>query len=127
MNKLMIIGNLTRDPEQRVTQAGKTVTSFTLAVNRRGQDNAADFFRVTCWDKLAETAAQYLSRGRKVCVMGPVSASTYQAQDGTTRVSLEVTAHEVEFLSARGETAQAEKPADNQGGYTRVETDELPF
>lgn len=118
MNKAILIGNLTKDPETRVTQGGKNVTTFTLAVNRRG--DGADYFRVSAWDKLGATCQQYLAKGRKAYVSGPVSARTYQGQDGKTYVSLEVTANEVEFLSPR-------ERSDPQTGYTQVETEQLPF
>ena len=108
MNKLTIIGNLARDPELRTVRDGISVCDFTVAVNRRGsrQNTAngqsdADFFRVTAWRQLGELCAKYLAKGRKVCVVGPVSARTYTANDGTTRVSLEVTADEVEFQPQR--------------------------
>ena len=143
MNKLTIIGNLTRDPELRTTQAGVNVCDFTVAVNRRvrrdaqqGTQPEADFFRVSAWRQLGDNCAKFLAKGRKVCVVGPVSARTYQANDGTTRVSLEVMAEDVEFLSPRGEAdamggyaAPAAAPAaDAQpAGFTSVETDELPF
>ena len=139
MNKLTIIGNLTRDPELRSTTNGTSVCDFTVAVNRRARRDAqntqpeADFFRVSAWNQLAEICSKFLAKGRKVCVVGPVSARTYQASDGTTRVSLEVRADDVEFLSARGETeavpaAPAAPAADTQpAGFTSVETDELPF
>ena len=77
MNQLTIIGNLTRDPEMRQTADGKTVCTFTLAVNRRGRD-AADFFRVSAWNQLGETCYQYLAKGRKAAVTGMVSASAWQ-------------------------------------------------
>jgi len=144
MNKLFIIGNLTRDPELRTTAAGDSVCSFSVAVNRRGRrDNQggqpeADFFRVTAWRALGENCSKFLSKGRKVAVTGSVRVSTYQAQDGTTRASLEVQADDVEFLSPRGEgegassgyapaapAAPASEPAS--AGFTAVETDELPF
>ena len=121
MNKLLIIGNLTGDPQSRVTQTGKNVCSFTVAVNRRGKKDEADFFRVTVWDKLAEICQNSLSKGKKVSVVGPVSVSTYNAQDGSTRASLDVTANEVEFLSPK----QNSKPAD--GGYVAVDEEELPW
>lgn len=140
MNKVVIIGNLTRDPELRTTSTGINVCSFTVAVNRRNRSNQtgnqpeADFFRVTAWRQLGETCAKFLAKGRKVCVTGPVSVSTYQGNDGTTRASLDVTADDVEFLSSRNEgeaggySAPA-APADNtqSAGFTAVETDELPF
>ena len=86
MNKLTIIGNLTRDPELRSTTSGHDVCNFTVAVNRRGGNGSddADFFRVSAWDKLAKVCQNFLAKGRKVCVVGPVSVRTYQASDGST-------------------------------------------
>lgn len=150
MNKLTIIGNLTRDPELRTTQTGVNVCDFTVAVNKRpsseqrqqGVTPEPDYFRVSAWRERGESCAKYLAKGRKVCVIGPVSVRTYQANDGTTRASLEVTADEVEFLSPRdanspaptqGQAAHAPAPAPAQTaptapqGFTPVETDELPF
>ncbi len=142
MNKLTIIGNLTRDPELRTTPNGVNVCDFTVAVNRRNRKDGqggqpeADFFRVSAWRALGENCAKFLSKGRKVCVIGPVSVRTYQGNDGATRASLEVTADDVEFLSPRGEgdangaaySAPAPAAADSQPvGFTAVETDELPF
>lgn len=131
MNKLTIIGNLTRDPELRTTPAGVSVCSFSVAVNKRqssqqrasGQQQETDYFRVTAWRERGELCAKYLSKGKKVCVVGPVSVRTYQANDGSTRASLEVTADEVEFLSGKDQPANV----DEQSGYERVDVDELPF
>lgn len=125
MNRLTIIGNITRDPETRVTQSGSSVCTFTVAVNRRGKNDEADFFRVSAWNKLAETCQQYLAKGRKVAVVGPVSVSTYTGQDGNTRATLEVMAQDVEFLTPKGET-QKPVPAQNNG-YQEVTDEELPF
>ena len=115
MNKLHIIGNLTRDPELRTTQSGVSVCTFTVAVNRRKTSSndqpEADFFRVTAWRALGENCSKYLSKGRKVAVVGAVSVSTYQANDGTTRASLEVTADDVEFLSSRQDDNTGYAPA----------------
>ncbi len=145
MNKLTIIGNLTRDPELRTTSTGVNVCDFTVAVNRRQRKDAqngqpdADFFRVSAWRERGELCAKYLAKGRKVCVVGPVSVRTYTGNDGVMRASLEVTADEVEFLSSRndaeaagGYTAPAAEapsvPAETPAaGFTAVETDELPF
>ncbi len=124
MNKLTIIGNLTRDPEIRITSAGKNVCTFTVAVNRRkkieGQPEA-DFFRVSAWEQIGETCQKYLSKGKKVCVVGRVSVRTYKANDGEIRASLEVFADDVEFISPKGES---------EPHYTDVTNDvddELPF
>ena len=84
MNKLTIIGNLTRDPESRTTENEKTVCNFTVAVNRRrtqqNQQPEADFFRVAAWGKLGESCQKFLTKGRKVCVVGPVSVIYMQGQ-----------------------------------------------
>ena len=132
MNQLTIIGNLTRDPETRTIQSGINVCSFTVAVNRRNQEGA-DFFRVSAWRQLGDNCQKYLSKGRKVAVVGSVSVSTYQAQDGTTRASMEVIANNVEFLTSRQETGQANETAAAAAegpvpdGMVPVEDEEIPF
>lgn len=134
MNKVIIIGNLTRDPEVRQMSNGDMVTTFTVAVNRRarGDHPEADYFRVSAWGEVGSVSAQYLRKGRKVCVTGSVRAQGYTAQDGTVKASLEVTAREVEFLTPKGSGEQAEDAAVNaQGaadaGYTEVDVEDMPF
>ena len=132
MNKLTIIGNLTKDPELRTTQTGINVCTFTLAVNRRKRDengqDEADFFRVTAWRELGENCAKWLVKGRKACVIGPVSINVHTGNDGKTYANLEVLAQDVEFLSSPMDRQEAPVAAPAaQGGFTRVETDELPF
>ena len=138
MNKLTIIGNLTRDPELRTTGTGVNVCTFTVAVNRRrsGQNGQpeADFFRVSAWRQLGENCQRYLAKGRKVCVVGPVSVQSYTANDGSTRFSLEVSAEDVEFLSSRNDDAgyapaapvQTAAPAMERG-FQEVDDEDLPF
>ena len=128
MNRLHIIGNITRDPESHTTQDGKFVCNFTVAVNRRKKvenQPEADFFRVAAWGKLGESCQKYLAKGRKVAVVGPVSVNTFQAQDGSTKASLEVFAEDVEFLGGGNNSAQV--PAANAPVPMEVETDSLPF
>ena len=140
MQQLMIIGNLTKDPELRTTTTGLSVCSFTVAVNRRQtqqqrqnhQQPEADYFRVSAWRERGEVCAKYLSKGKKVCVIGTVAASAYTTSKGEAAASLEVTADEVEFLSPRDESQaqrEPEKKVDEQSGYEQVqmEDDELPF
>ena len=148
MEKLQIIGNLTRDPELRTTTTGISVCSFTVAVNQRpskaqreaGQEPPAKFFRVSAWRELGENCAKYLAKGRKVYCEGTISTSAYISnEDGKPHASLEMTADNVEFLSARGEQGEsagsapahsqtpAAAPAVDPSGFTAVETDELPF
>ena len=130
MNKLIIIGNLTKDPETRVIQSGKTVCSFDVAVNDRrgGQDNTT-YFRVSAWEKIGESCQRYLSRGKKVMVSGPVSARAYTKSDGSVAASLEINAHDIEFLSPAGQEGQTvpKAPVIQKSEYTPVETEELPF
>lgn len=128
MNKLTIIGNLTRDPEMRTTSAGVSVCDFTVAVNRRNKkegDPEADFFHVTAWRERGELCGKCLAKGRKVCVVGPVAVRTYQTNKGETRASLEVTADEVEFLSGKSDKAEGE--IDPQSGYQKVQPEEMPY
>ena len=145
MNKVYLIGNLTRDPETRTTQSGLTVCSFTLAVNRRAkrQDGTqeTDFIGVTAWRQLGENCAKYLAKGKKAAVSGSIQTRTYEAQDGSKRRAFEVIADEVEFLSPVGGSAQrgnsdAVGTSVSEAGYqattaqaatTQAETDELPF
>ena len=126
MNKAILIGNLTRDPEVRTTGSGTTVCTFTIAVNGRKSDEASTFFRVTAWRQLGENCNRYLAKGKKVFVSGPVSVSTYTAKDGTTRASLEVTAEDVEFLSPAG-TGAENAQVDAQAGFVKVDDEILPF
>lgn len=118
MNKIIIIGNLTVDPEKRSTQSGKQVTTFTVACNRRGDNAGADFFRVAAWDKLGDTCAQYLAKGRKVCVTGSVRSGAYLNASGQAVGTLEVTANEVEFLTPKQEASQ---PDEREAAYLRQE------
>ena len=134
MNRLTIIGNLTREPESRITKDGVKVCTFSVAVNRRraaGQEPQADFFRVTAWRGLAENCEKFLAKGRKVAVVGSVSVSTYQGNDGKTRATLEVNADDVEFLSPKEQpqenTANAvtSQPAGKE--YVEVSGEDLPW
>lgn len=137
MNKGFIVGNLTRDPETRATPSGKTVCNFTVAVNRRRTANGqqeVDYFRVSAWGKTGENCQRFLSKGRKVNVVGPVSCSAYMSRDGKACAQLEITADDVEFLSARGEPQEEAYHQQERGaiqgemdGYIPVQTDELPF
>ena len=124
MNKLTIIGNLTKEPELRTTTNGVNVCSFTVAVNRKkkieGQPEA-DFFRVSAWRGLADLCANYLAKGKKVCVIGTVGVRTYES-NGKAGAILEVTADEVEFLSPKETTR-----VDPESGYAVVNTDEVPY
>lgn len=118
MNRLDIIGNLTKDPEIRTLADGKKVCNMTVAVNDR-HNKGAEFFRVAAWNALGESCAKYLAKGRKVAVSGSVSLREYTGQDGKMRASLEVNAHDVEFLSPN--------PNGNGDKLEPVQTQDNPF
>ena len=101
INQVILLGRLTRDPEQRTTPSGRTVVSFSIAVDRAGQDDQADFFDVTAWEKLGELVMQYLSKGRRVLVQGRLRQDSWDDKEtGKSRSRIEVTATDVTFLDA---------------------------
>lgn len=110
INQVILMGNLTRDPELRTTPSGQSVCSFSLAVNRSwqgsdgSQQDAVDYFDVTAWGKLGELVNQYLAKGRKCLVMGRLSQRSWE-QDGQKRSKVEVVANDVTFLDGGGSNA----------------------
>ncbi|MEA4869925.1 MAG: single-stranded DNA-binding protein [Christensenella sp.] len=131
MNKLFLTGNLCSDPEVRSTQNGVTVASFTIAVNRKfapqGGERPTDFFRINAWRGLGESCARYLTKGKKCAVIGELQARTYEAKDGTTRMSLDVQADEVEFLSPKQDSAGPHEDTQDMAGFTDIQSDDIPF
>ena len=140
MNKAILIGNLTKDPEVRTTPNGVTVCTFSIAVNRRGTNQAgervADFFNIVAWRQLGELCGKYLAKGRKVSVIGEIQTRSYDAKDGTKRYITEIVADEVEFLTPRGQDSGSgsyerayERPSAPVApeGFTEIDDDQLPF
>lgn len=135
INQVILMGRLTRDPEQRTTASGKTVVSFSLAVDRAGQDDQADFFDITAWEKLAELVMQYLSKGRRVLVQGRLRQDSWEDKEtGKKRSRVEVTATDVTFLdgpsseSAAAPTSQATKEASaTEIDDKPIDLSEIPF
>lgn len=137
MNKVFIIGNLTRDPEMRVIPSGASVCTFSLAVNRRGGQQGqreADFYNVSAWRALGENCYKYLKKGNKCAVVGNLILRTYDGNDGQKRSVLDVTADEVEFLTnpagaggERSDGGYSAAPAASGPSMTRIEDDDLPF
>ena len=128
MNRITLIGNLTKDPETRTTPNGNTVCAFTIAVNRKKvSEPQTDFFRINAWGKLGELCARFLGKGRKVAVVGELQARTYDNKDGKTMLSLDVVADEVEFLTPaeNTEAKPAKKSKENSDGYNKTAEDEL--
>jgi single-strand DNA-binding protein len=136
MNKVVLIGNLTRDPELTTTSNGIDVCRFSLAVQRRYENSEgerdADFINIVVWRGQAENCHKYLKKGSKCCVVGSLQTRTYDAQDGSRRHATEVVAEEVEFLStkkAEGATEEPkeEKPKSEQTKFEPIDDDNLPF
>lgn len=99
INQVILMGRLTRDPEVRTTTSGKTITSFSIAVDRGGQEDAADFFDITAWEKLGELVSQYLSKGRRCLVQGRLRQDSWDDKEtGKKRSKVEVVATDVTFL-----------------------------
>lgn len=119
INQVILMGRLTRDPEARTTTTGKTIASFSIAVDRGGQDDAADFFDVTAWEKLGELVMQYLGKGRRVLVQGRLRQDSWDDKEtGKKRSRVEVTATDVTFLDGPngdggGSESSAPRPASN--------------
>lgn len=103
-SKIVIMGNLTADPEQRTTPNGRELTGFTIAVNTRmgaGREENTTFYRCTMWGSRGEAIAKYVSKGQQLLVSGTLSARSYQAKDGTERQSLEVNVDDFSFVGSR--------------------------
>lgn len=122
MNKVILVGRLTRDPEVKNTTSGKSVASFTLAVDRRFKNKdgqkEADFVPIVVWGKQAEFAGQYLSKGSQIGVSGRLQVRSYDAQDGQRRYVTEVVADEITFLSTKKDNSNngpTQQPNQNQG------------
>ena len=112
INQVILLGRLTRDPEQRTTTTGKTIASFSIAVDRAGQDDTADFFDVTAWEKLGELVIQYLAKGRRVLVQGRLRQDSWEDKEtGKKRSRVEVTATDVTFLDGPSEGAGGSAPS----------------
>ncbi len=141
MNKIMLIGNLTRDPESNTTQGGVNFTRFNVAVNRpftnTNGERVADYFDVICWRQLADRCAKYLYKGSKVGINGWVQRRQYEDRDGIKRTSFDIVADEVEFLTPRqngsrdsGGMGGGYVPEEPHGGISDmqpVDSDDLPF
>jgi single-strand DNA-binding protein len=152
MNRAIIIGRLTKDPEMRTTQSGIASTNFTVAVNRnftnQSGEREADFLNCVAWRKQAENVAKYCTKGSQVAVEGRIQTRSYDAQDGSKRYVTEIIADNVTFLGSKGSNASiesnpesnptnpsknitttdlAEDPYANMGEEVALSDDDLPF
>lgn len=138
MNKVYLIGNLTRDPELTTTTSGISVCRMSIAVGRRFTNaegsRETDFFNITAWRGTADNCAKFLKKGNKIAVSGSIQTRTYEKTDGTKGFSIDIVADEVEFLSSKNDAGEN----DNMGGTSMsssspvsdlqpIDDDNLPF
>lgn len=110
LNKVILGGRLTADPELKTTSNGVSITTFTVAVNRRGKDEQSDFFNVTAWRQTAEFITRYFGKGSSICVSGVLQNRSWE-KDGQKHYATEVVADEAYFVDSRSETITANAPA----------------
>lgn len=133
MNKVVLIGNLTKDPELSTTNSGINYCRFTLAVPKRFTNQGerdAEFINIVVWRVQADNCHKYLKKGSKACVIGSLQTRSYDAQDGSKRYVTEVVAEEVEFLSTKNsqDTSNVSASGDNDASELQpIEDDTLPF
>lgn len=141
LNRAMLIGNLTRDPEVRTTNSGQTVASFGVATNHSWTDAAgqkqekAEFHNIVAWGKLAEICGQYLGKGRKVYIEGRLQTREWQGQDGAKRNRTEIVAENMIMLDRSGNgqapamarPAAAAVPAQAAEGNEEIRVEDIPF
>ena len=131
INQVILMGRLTRDPESRTTPSGKTVVSFSLAVDRQTQDDQADFFDITAWEKLGELVAQYLSKGRRCLVQGRLRQESWDDKEtGKKRSKVAVVATDVTFLDgpngdSDSSSTSSSKPTENKKKSDDVVIDDI--
>jgi len=141
MNKAILVGNLTRDPEHRITPNNLSVTTFSVAVQRRFSqgEQKADFLNIVTWRGLADNCAKYLQKGSKVGIVGQIQTRQYDDKNGVRRYITEIIADEVEFLTAKGAAEGRDEPqrgaqasaddlfGDELAAFEPVDDAELPF
>lgn len=129
MNKVFIIGRLTKAPEHRTTPNGISVTTFSVAVTRRTNKEESDFLNIVVWRRLAESCAKYLVKGQQAAVCGELRTRSYDAKDGSRRYVTEILAEDVEFLAKPKGAERREEPSGMfapDDGYMPYD-DDLPF
>lgn len=132
MNKVILIGNLTKDPELSTTNSGINYCRFSLAVPKRfvsGGEREAEFINIVVWRTQADNCHKYLKKGSKAGVVGSLQTRSYDAQDGTKRYVTEVVADEVEFLSSKSSDGASSNASASSGNsdLEPIEDDSLPF
>ena len=130
LNEIILQGRLTETPELKTTNSGKSVTSFSLAVERdfsTGDEKETDFINIVAWNKTAEFITRYFIKGKQMIVKGSLQVRKYQTQNGENRYVTEVIAEKVYFCGDK-KTSQGESYDDNNGDFAEIDgDDDLPF
>jgi single-strand DNA-binding protein len=128
MNKVVILGRLTKDPDLRFTASNTAVSRFTVAVNRQFKKDETDFINCVAFGKIAETISQYLTKGRQIAVTGSIRTGSYDATDGTKRYTTDVAVESFEFIGSKENNTQSDAFS---GGFsddiTPVDNSDMPF
>lgn len=141
LNKVMIIGNVTRDPESRSTNSGQNVCSFSVATNRRWRDkqtqelqSQAEFHNIVAWAKLAETCSAYLKKGSRVYIEGRLQTRSWEDQTGQKKYRTEIVADNMIMLDKKGDTPDGVPEAPNEGTQPEppkdeeeIQVEDIPF
>lgn len=131
MNKVYLIGNLTKDPELTTTTSGIAVCKFTLAVSRRyvgaSGERETDFLNIVVWRGQAENCNKYLKKGNKVAIIGRIETRNYEAQDGSKRYVTEIIVDEIEFLNSKQEKVEEQKKVEENAELIPIDDDSIPF
>lgn len=131
-NKVIIGGRLTADVELKQTPSGLTVTTFSIAVNRKGKDAQTDFLDVVAWRQTAEFISRYFKKGSSICIVGSLQKREWRDKDGNKRYVTEVIAEEASFVDSKSDGSSADSNAipsinDRENQFEHIESDDLPF
>ncbi|MGN1227561.1 MAG: single-stranded DNA-binding protein [Christensenellales bacterium] len=131
MNKVILIGNLTRDPEISTTANGISMCRFSIAVSRRFKnaegEAETDFFNIIAWRAVADNCGKFLKKGTKVAVVGSIQNRSYDAEDGTKRYVTDIVADEVEFLTPKSASSDEVVKKETISDLQPIDDDSLPF
>lgn len=129
INKVILMGRLTRDPELRHTGSGTPVCSFTIAIpNGYGESQTTDFINCVAWNKTAEFVNKYFSKGRMIIVIGKIQSRSWEGQDGKKNYATEVVASEVSFGDSKKDTDSVDNTADSNDDFAQLDIPEdMPF
>ena len=124
MNRVVLVGRLTKDPELRKTKDDISVVKFTMAIARKGDKDKADYINCNAWRGLADTISKYVKKGQKLALEGRIETNSYDAQDGTKRYTTEIQVDNITFV---GSSNQPSPTSTNFGGNESIDFEEIPL